>query len=78
MKAGQYTNEKGEAINVIDFDADNKIALVRLDSGGQQWFPESDYSKWVSNNTAEMPKTYIPDIPAQIIEETKVKKPKKK
>jgi len=78
MKNGKYKNRQGEDINVIDFDAENKIALVKLSSGGQKWFAESDYGTWVSNDTAEMPKIYIPDIPAQIIDKPSKKETKKK
>lgn len=79
MKKGEtYTTPKGKIEKVLMFDEDNKMVHVKTEGGIDRWVHQSEYSTWTSNNTAEMPKIYIPDIPAQIIDEVVEEKPKKK
>lgn len=78
-----YTTPEGKTEKVLMFDEDNKMVHVKTEGGADRWVHQSEYSTWTSNNTAEMPKIYIPDIPAQIIdeplsEEIVVKKTRKK
>jgi len=78
-----YTTPEGKTEKVLMFDEDNKMVHVKTEGGIDRWVHQSEYSTWTSNNTAEMPKIYIPDIPAQIIdeplsEEIVVKKTRKK
>ena len=79
MKKGEtYTTPKGKIEKVLMFDEDNKMVHVKTEGGIDRWVHQSEYSTWTSNNTAEMPKIYIPDFPAQIIDEVVEEKPKKK
>ena len=79
MKKGEtYTTPKGKIEKVLMFDEDNKMVHVKTEGGIDRWVHQSEYSTWTSNNTAEMSKIYIPDIPAQIIDEVVEEKPKKK
>lgn len=73
-----YTTPEGKIEKVLMFDEDNKMVHVKTEGGIDRWVHQSEYSTWTSNNTAEMPKIYIPDIPAQIIDEVVEEKPKKK
>ena len=73
-----YTTPEGKIEKVLMFDEDNKMVHVKTEGGIDRWVHQSEYSTWTSNNTAEMPKIYIPDIPAQMIEEVVEEKPKKK
>lgn len=73
-----YTTPEGKTEKVLMFDEDNKMVHVKTEGGIDRWVHQSEYSTWTSNNTAEMPKIYIPDIPAQIIDEVVEEKPKKK
>lgn len=79
MKKGEtYTTPKGKIEKVLMFDEDNKMVHVKTEGGIDRWVHQSEYSTWISNDTAEMPKVYIPDIPAQMIEKIVEEKPKKK
>ena len=79
MKKGEtYTTPEGKTEKVLMFDEENKMVHVKTEGGIDRWVHQSEYSTWTSNNTAEMPKIYIPDIPAQMIEEVVEEKPKKK
>ncbi len=73
-----YTTPEGKIEKVLMFDEDNKMVHVKTEGGIDRWVHQSEYSTWTSNNTAEMSKIYIPDIPAQIIDEVVEEKPKKK
>lgn len=73
-----YTTPEGKIEKVLMFDEENKMVHVKTEGGIDRWVHQSEYSTWTSNNTAEMPKIYIPDIPAQIIDEVVEEKPKKK
>ena len=73
-----YTTPEGKIEKVLMFDEDNKMVHVKTEGGIDRWVHQSEYSTWTSTNTAEMPKIYIPDIPAQMIEEVVEEKPKKK
>jgi len=73
-----YTTPEGKIEKVLMFDEDNKMVHVKTEGGIDRWVHQSEYSTWTSNNTAEMSKIYIPDIPAQMIEEVVEEKPKKK
>ena len=73
-----YTTPEGKTEKVLMFDEENKMVHVKTEGGIDRWVHQSEYSTWTSNNTAEMPKIYIPDIPAQMIEEVVEEKPKKK
>lgn len=79
MKKGEtYTTPKGKIEKVLMFDEGNKMVHVKTEGGIDRWVHQSEYSTWISNDTAEMPKVYIPDIPAQMIEKIVEEKPKKK
>ena len=73
-----YTTPEGKIEKVLMFDEENKMVHVKTEGGIDRWVHQSEYSTWTSTNTAEMPKIYIPDIPAQIIDEVVEEKPKKK
>jgi len=73
-----YTTPEGKTEKVLMFDEENKMVHVKTEGGIDRWVHQSEYSTWTSTNTAEMPKIYIPDIPAQMIEEVVEEKPKKK
>ena len=73
-----YTTPEGKIEKVLMFDEENKMVHVKTEGGIDRWVHQSEYSTWTSTNTAEMPKIYIPDIPAQMIEEVVEEKPKKK
>lgn len=79
MKKGEtYTTPKSKIEKVLMFDEGNKMVHVKTEGGIDRWVHQSEYSTWISNDTAEMPKVYIPDIPAQMIEKIVEEKPKKK
>lgn len=79
MKKGEtYTTPKGKIEKVLMFDEGNKMVHVKTEGGIDRRVHQSEYSTWISNDTAEMPKVYIPDIPAQMIEKIVEEKPKKK
>jgi len=73
-----YTTPEGKQEKVLMFDEINKMVYVNVEGSNHRWVHESEYSTWVSNDTAEMPKIYIPDIPAQMVEEAPIKKTRKK
>lgn len=67
-----YTTPEGNTHKVLMFDEINKMAYIHIIGGHHRWVHESEYSTWTVNDTAEMPKIYIPDIPAQMIEQEPV------
>lgn len=69
MKGNTYTTPNGNTHKVLMFDEINKMAYIHLTGGHHRWVHESEYSTWTINDTAEMPKIYVPDIPAQMTEE---------
>lgn len=64
-----YTTPEGNTHKVLMFDEINKMAYIHIIGGHHRWVHESEYSTWTVNDTAEMPKIYIPDIPAQMTDE---------
>ena len=66
MKGLTYKTPEGLLHEVLDFDEVNKMAYINVYAKNYRWVHESEYSKWVVNDTAVMPKIYVPDIPAQI------------
>ena len=64
-----YTTPEGKTEKVLMFDEDNKMVHVKTEGGTDRWVHKPEYSTWTSNNTADMSKVYVPDIPAQMIEE---------
>ena len=76
-----YTTPEGKQEKVLMFDEINKMVYINVEGSNHRWVHESEYSTWTSNDTADMPKVYIPDIPAQMTEEqsaTVEEKPKRK
>lgn len=74
MKKGlSYKTPEGETHKVLDFDEINKMVYINIIGTKHRWVHESEYCNWVVIDTGQMPKIYTPDIPAQIIEEPKVK-----
>jgi len=69
MKGQSFTTPEGKTVKVLDFDTINKMAYINVYAGNFTWIHESEYCKWVINDTAQMPKYYIPDIPAQMTDE---------
>jgi len=72
-----YTTPDGKIEKVLMFDEENKMVHVKTEGGTDRWVHQPEYSTWTSNNTAEMPMIYVPDIPAQMVEEP-IKKTRKK
>jgi len=68
MKGNTFTAPDGKTHKVLDFDEINKMAYIRVFAESYRWVHESEYSTWQVNDTAIMPKIYIPDIPAQMVE----------
>lgn len=64
-----YTTPDGKKEKVLMFDEDNKMVHVKTEGGSDRWVHEPEYRTWTSNNTAEMPKVYVPDMPSQMTEE---------
>ncbi len=78
MKKGEtYTTPEGKTEKVLMVDEENKMVHVKQEGGIDHWVHEPEYNTWTSNTTAEMPMVYIPDIPAQMVDEP-VKKTRKK
>jgi len=71
-----YRTQEGKIHKVIDFDEINKMAYINVIGGNYRWVHEPEYSTWVLNDTAQMPKIYIPDMPAQMIDEPEISQPK--
>lgn len=69
MKGQTFTTPEGKTVKVLDFDPINKMAYINVYAGNFTWIHESEYCNWVINDTAQMPKFYIPDIPAQMTDE---------
>jgi hypothetical protein len=78
MKKGEtYKTPEGKTEKVLMVDEENKMVHVKTEGSTDRWVHEPEYSTWTSSTTAEMPMIYIPDIPAQMIDEP-VKKTRKK
>lgn len=74
MKGITYKTPEGKFHKVIDFDEANKQAYIHISSGQYRWVTEVEYTTWErtdTGNVSDMPKIYIPDIPAQMIEQPK-------
>ena len=84
MKGQSFRNNEGEIVKVLDYDAINKMVYINVYAGSYKWVHEEEYKTWVNIDKVGIPKEeyiYIPDIPAQMIEEPKEQsedKPKKK
>lgn len=61
-----YKTEQGEQIKVLQFDGVNRMAYCDFGNGELRWAGEPEYSKW------EPLYQYIPDIPAQMIDNPKI------
>ena len=73
---GKYKKPDGEIVNVVDFDAANRMAYVQVSVGHFKWYPKSEYETWVSESAVEP----IPEVmkePDAVMEEIALK-PKKK
>lgn len=75
MKGNTFTTPEGETHKVLDFDEVNKMAYINVEGGQYKWVHENEYCTWVVNDTAKMPKVYVPDVPAQMVEEPKEETP---
>lgn len=62
---GTYITNQAKCVKVLEFDAVNKMAYTDFGEGDIHWVGEPEYKEWATP-------TYIPDIPAQIIEEPKI------
>jgi len=62
---GKYKTKDGSEVNIICFDHPNNMAYVDFGEGEKRWVAKMEYEKW-------MPTIYIPDIPAQIIDNNKI------
>jgi ornithine cyclodeaminase/alanine dehydrogenase-like protein (mu-crystallin family) len=70
MKEGlTYKTPEGESHKILMFDELNKMVYINVIGSNHKWVHENEYSTWVVNDTAEMPKIYIPDMPAQMTDE---------
>lgn len=70
---GIYIDKSGQKLNVVEFDAENKIAYVELHYGQRQIFNEADYSTW---EKAEYGHTVETSPNVEFEETTEVKKKK--
>jgi len=59
----------GTVRKILDYDSLNKMVYVHEWGGHYKWVHEPEYSTWTRNDTANMPKVYVPDTPAQMTEE---------
>ena len=66
QKGITYKTPEGLLHEVLEVDEINKMVLVRQYAKNFRWAHENEYNTWVVNDTAVMPKVYVPDIPAQI------------
>lgn len=48
MRKGKYKTPDDVGVEVLEFDADNKIAYVRFSDGLARWAAENEYSAWTS------------------------------
>lgn len=64
-----YTTPEGKTHKILMFDELNKMVYIHIEGALHRWVHENEYCTWVTNDTAEMPKIYVPDIPAQMTEE---------
>ncbi len=62
---GTYITTAGKCVKVLNFDAEHKMAYTDFGEGDIHWVGEPEYKDWVAP-------TYVPDIPAQIIEQNKI------
>lgn len=69
MKGETLVEPNGTVRKIIDYDDVNKMVYVHEWGGHYKWVHEPEYSTWTRNDTANMPKVYVPDIPAQMTEE---------
>lgn len=70
MKEGlTYTAPDGQTHKVLMYDEINKMVYINLFGTRHRWVHEDEYSTWVVNDTAQMPKIHIPDMPSQMTEE---------
>jgi hypothetical protein len=76
MKGNSYRTPEGQIIKVIDFDPINKMAYIHVYAGNYKWVHDTTYNEWIIVDDS-FP-IYVPDIPAQMIDETKPKTTKKK
>lgn len=60
-----YKTEQGVEIKVLQFDSVNRMAYCDFGNGELRWAGEPEYSRW------EPLYQYIPDIPAQMIDNPK-------
>lgn len=61
---GTYITSVG-CVEVLNFDADNNIAYCQFPDGETKWVGKAEYDGWAKP-------VYVPDVPAQIIEEPKI------
>lgn len=75
---GKFKTPDGKEVSVIEYDEPNNILFAKFPNGNRIWVGKKEYSLWQSLGGAEVPKTehiYVPDVPAQIIEENPVQEP---
>lgn len=64
MKTVQYLSPDGSLMKVEMIDDERKQVYATKNGTNHHWFLKREYSLWKEIGT-----TYVPDIPAQIIEE---------
>lgn len=64
-----YKTPEGETHKILMFDELNKMVYINVEGSNHRWVHENEYSTWVANDTADMSKIHVPDIPAQMTEE---------
>lgn len=62
---GTYVTIQAKCVNVLEFDAVNKMAYTDFGEGDIHWVGEPEYKDWATP-------TYVPDTPAQMIVEESV------
>ena len=70
---GKFKTPDGKEVNVIEWDEPNSIVFAKFPNGNKIWVGKKEYSMWKNLGGEEVPKTkhtYVPDTPAQMIEET--------
>lgn len=73
---GIYTTPTGEKVEVADYDADNKMVSVHLNSGQYKFYSEWEYSLWKKDG-GEVLEGTITKTPMVEPKKEKVKKEKK-
>lgn len=71
---GKYTTQAGESVEVLNFDADNKIAYADFKNGECKWVGENEYSLWVSEEQKVSEHPEVKEDPT-VIEEPIVAEP---